>query len=227
MKGRISGFITGLGAATADAFYGLIAGLGLVVISTFLINHQEFLRLIGGIFLCYLGLNNFFKKPYIQLEQPDDKLFPRQDAIEENNPSRIRSTKVFPFIRDNNLILDYLSTFLLTLTNPLTILSFTAVFAGLGFPISTGTTYQTFFLVFGVFSGSAFWWLLLSSLMSIFRTRLKTPNAFRWINRISGVIILSFGIIALFPILKTILEFLNENIGWEIIKLKKISLLVQ
>ena len=103
-KGRIIGLISGFGAATADAIYGCIAGFGLTFISSFLLSYQVWLRLFGGGFLCYLGITTFFAKP----------------------EKRVTSTK------DKNFIGAYISTLLLTLSNPMTILAYVAIFAGLG-----------------------------------------------------------------------------------------------
>ncbi|MBM5805898.1 MAG: LysE family translocator, partial [Candidatus Verstraetearchaeota archaeon] len=103
-KGRIYGFASGLGAATADAIYGAVAGFGLTFISDVLINQQLWLRLLGGAFLLYLGTRTILSKP----------------------------SKETPQTANKGLAADYTSTFLLTLTNPMTILSFIAVFAGLG-----------------------------------------------------------------------------------------------
>jgi threonine/homoserine/homoserine lactone efflux protein len=102
--GRISGLVTGIGAASADALYGCIAAFGLTFVSNFLIHQLSWLRLFGGIFLCYLGVKTFFSQP-------------SQSTAQAGHLSLINA---------------YTSTFFLTLTNPLTILSFAAIFAGLG-----------------------------------------------------------------------------------------------
>ncbi len=95
----------------------------------------------------------------------------------------------------------YASTLALTLTNPLTILSFAAIFAGLGFA-STSTSYvSAALLVLGVFLGSALWWLLLSTGVGLLRQRLDLA-ALRWVNRLSGMMILGFGVFALASILR-------------------------
>src|SRR5512140_2506793 len=62
-NGRVSGLVTGLGAATADGLYGCVAGFGLTFISSLLIDQQMWLRLFGGLFLCYLGLKTLLSKP--------------------------------------------------------------------------------------------------------------------------------------------------------------------
>jgi len=167
-EGRASGLVSGMGAATADAVYGCIAGFGLTFISNFLISQQVWLRLIGGVFLCYLGLRTFLKKPV----------------------ERAASAK------GNGLVGAYVSTFVLTLTNPTTILSFAAIFAGLGVASANGNYVSAGVLVFGVFIGSALWWLILSSGVSVFRTKF-TSYRLRWVNRISGIIITGFGLFAI------------------------------
>jgi threonine/homoserine/homoserine lactone efflux protein len=167
-QGTLSGLISGLGAATADGIYGCIAGLGLSLISTILIGQHLWLRLIGGAFLCYLGIKIFLSKP------------PEQATVANSN----------------NLVSIYASTFLLTLTNPMTILSFTAIFAGLGTANNSGNYLWAIILVLGVFCGSALWWLILCSTISLLRTKLS-PQRLQWVNRISGVIIGIFGLFSL------------------------------
>ncbi len=167
-EGRPSGLVSGLGAATADAVYGSVAGFGLTFISNFLVSQQLWLRLVGGVFLCYLGIRTIVAKPADQ-------------AASANG---------------NGLLGAYASTFFLTLTNPVTILFFAAVFAGLGLGGTNGNYMSAGVLVFGVFLGSALWWLVLSGAVSLFRAKF---NAYRlqWVNRISGAIITGFGAFAL------------------------------
>ena len=165
-KGRISGFVSGLGAATADAFYGAVAAFGLIFISNVLIEQQFILRLCGGIFLLYTGLKIFYSKP------------------REN--SRIESK--------TNLMTDYISTFFLTITNPITIISFTALFTGIGFMRGTFTT--SGFLVAGVFLGSALWWLILSFGIKWIQFNVKNFSL-ELINKISGTVILIFALVVL------------------------------
>lgn len=160
------GFLTGLGAATADAFYGSIAGFGLAFLSSFLLSISPWLRILGGAFLCWLGIRYIISRP---------------TGRAKGLPAR-------------GLAGAYGSALFLTLTNPVTILAFTAMFAGLGLP-QAGTSYRTAgFLVAGVFCGSISWWLILAALVSRLRI---TPAWMAWINRISGLILLGFGIWAL------------------------------
>ena len=166
--GRAVGLATGLGAATADGMYGCVAGFGLTFISGILIDQQTWLRLFGGLFLCYLGIRTLFSKPAEQ-------------------EAKVGGT---------GLLGAYASTFLLTVTNPLTILSFAAIFAGLGLANTGGSYVSTLTLVLGVFLGSASWWLLLSGGVGLFRDKFNT-RAMLWVNRISGVVITGFGVVAL------------------------------
>ena len=171
-EGRGSGLVSGLGAATADAIYGFIAGFGLTFISNFLISQLVWLRLIGGGFLCYLGLRTFLSKPAVHVASA----------------------------KGNGLFGSYVSTFFLTITNPMTILSFAAIFAGLGVGGAGGNYVSAAVLVLGVFIGSALWWFILSGVVSVFRTKFN-PQRLRWVNRISGIIITGFGLIALLSLI--------------------------
>ena len=166
-EGWASGLASGFGAATADALYGSVAGFGLTFISSILIREQFWLRLIGGVFLCYLGIKTF-------------RSIPHQQAA----PAR-----------GFGLAGDYGSTFFLTLTNPMTILSFAAVFAGLGVVNANGSYISAGILVCGVFIGSALWWFILSMGVALWRARFN-PQGLLWVNRISGLIIMGFGLLA-------------------------------
>lgn len=163
--GYAAGFVSGLGAATADAIYGCIAGFGLTFISSMLISQHVWIRLVGGGFLCYLGVTTLWSRP-------------AERAAAATG---------------SGLIGAYASTFFLTLTNPMTMLSFAAIFAGLGLASTDRSYIAAAILVLGVFSGSALWWLLLSSGFSVFRMRI-TPRSLWWVNRISGIIITGFGV---------------------------------
>jgi threonine/homoserine/homoserine lactone efflux protein len=167
-EGRASGLATGLGAATADAIYGCVAGFGLTFISSFLVNQQTWFRVIGGLFLCYLGIKTLLARPKEQAKRT----------------------------KDLGVVKDFVSTFFLTLTNPMTIISFAAIFAGLGLVGSSGSYMSAGVLVLGVFLGSALWWLILVSGAGLFKERFG-HNGLRWVNRVSGAIITGFGILAL------------------------------
>jgi threonine/homoserine/homoserine lactone efflux protein len=166
--GRAAGLASGLGAATADAAFASVAAFGLTVISDALVDQSDLLRLVGGVFLCLLALRMVFAAPQ------------ESAAV----PSR------------SGLASAYASTFILTLTNPLTILSFAAVFAGLDIVSEGGQTAPAIALVTGVFAGSSAWWLLLSGGVGTLRSRLDL-RALRSARLLSAAVIGGFGLAAL------------------------------
>jgi threonine/homoserine/homoserine lactone efflux protein len=172
-NGRLSGLVSGLGAATADGLYGCVAAFGLTFISGFLVSQQFWLRLIGGAFLIYLGVKTLLSKP-----------------ADEATTAASNSTAIS----------DYLSTFFLTVTNPMTILSFAAIFAGMGLAATGGGYASAGLLVLGVVIGSALWWLCLSGIVGIFRQKFNSTGLI-WVNRISGLVITAFGLLAVFSLL--------------------------
>ncbi len=174
--GLLVGLLSGLGAATADAFYGSVAALGLTAVSTFLIEQQLWLRLFGGLFLVYLGLRAM-----------------RQPAMANGLADAPQS--------DMGYLAAYTSTFLLTLSNPVTILSFTAVFAGFGLGSQASGAGAGLQLVAGVFLGSALWWLTLCGVVTAVRARLS-PTILRLINLASGLILAGFGLALLISLLR-------------------------
>lgn len=167
-QGQWIGLATGLGAATADGLYGAIAGFGLTAVSEALVKQASWLSLIGGLFLCYLGIKTICSKPAVEAAQ----------------------------LSSRGLWGAYASTFGLTLTNPTTILSFIAIFAGLGLVSASATWLSRLVLVLGIFMGSALWWVCLSWGVTLFRSRL-TPTRLVWLNRLAGAAILTFGLVAL------------------------------
>ena len=167
-EGRLAGLVTGLGAATADALYGVIAGFGITAIANLLVGYQGAIRLVGGLFLCSLGARTFVTAPA------------------ERAATAVGQT----------LLGAYGSALALTLTNPLTIVSFAAIFAGAGIAATPDASDAAALLVLGVLLGSAAWWLILSSAVAALRGRL-TVTALRWINRLSGLVLLIFGFLAL------------------------------
>lgn len=166
--GRLTGFVSGLGAATADLCYGLIAVLGLTALADLLVGVSFWSRLIGGLFLCYLGVRTLLARP---AEQPTA-------------------------VNGHGLLGAYLSTLFLTLTSPATIIAFTAIFAGLGAGSVADSYLEGVLLASGVSVGSALWWFFLSSTTSMLRSRI-TPERLRWVNVIAGLIILGFAVLAL------------------------------
>jgi threonine/homoserine/homoserine lactone efflux protein len=164
--GRRIGFVSGLGAATADAFYGGVAAFGLTVLFRFFVQNARPLHLIGGTVLLLIGLRTMLAR--------------RDVAVAADEPARSRG-----------LLPAYASTLFLTITNPMTIISFAAVFAviapagGLDYGSAAVT-------VAGVFLGSAAWWLILSAGVGAIR-RAAGARLLAWVSRFSGGVIAGFG----------------------------------
>ncbi|MGD1859283.1 MAG: LysE family translocator [Leptolyngbyaceae cyanobacterium] len=184
--GQWIGLVSGLGAATADGLYGCIAGFGLTAIADFLTDQSLWLRIVGGLFLCYLGITTFLSKPV-------EELAAGEPIIASADTKTDSHTRDLP----RSLLSAYGSTLALTVTNPATIFSFAAFFAGLGVVEAGQSFAASGALVLGVFTGSALWWLFLSSIVSLLRTRF-TAAVRRWLNRLSGLVLLAFGIAAAF-----------------------------
>ncbi|HEY4635797.1 MAG TPA: LysE family transporter [Alphaproteobacteria bacterium] len=162
--GRVHGLLSGLGAAVADALFAAIVAFGLGFVSDFLLTQQKWLRLGGGILLLLLGIKNLLSKP------------PAPDVAETQR----------------SLAGDSASAFVLTITNPITILSFIGVFAALGVT-GENTLVEADGLVLGVFSGSALWWLTISGGVGLIRRVMETVFL-RRVHIVSGVVLLLFGI---------------------------------
>jgi threonine/homoserine/homoserine lactone efflux protein len=159
-EGRTRGIIIGLGAATGDLLYGSIAAFGLTFISDTIDGQRVWLRLVGGIILLFLGVRTYRAHP----------VDPTADG------------------KKRGLWRSYLTTILLTFTNPITIFSFIAVLAALG--LGHGLSFSSALtLVVGIFAGSLLWFVLLSSGVVLFRKNLD-HDGMRWVNRIAGILIL-------------------------------------
>lgn len=168
-KGPVAGFIAGMGAAFADAIYGATAAFGLMSFTTFLLNYKIPFQILGGIFLCGLGIKNLISRGRTDLD----------------TPVRIRMFSAS------------LTTFFLALTSPMTILSFVGAFTALGLGYEGSSALTASMLTLGVFLGSTFWWLVLSYGVNFFKRKFNMENLY-WINKFSGVIFLFSGIFAIF-----------------------------
>jgi len=164
-KGRLSGLMSGLGAATADALYGAIAGFSITLVIEFLEREEFWIRVVGGLLLVAIGL--------IYFRKPAPAPHPRCKEITAHS--------------------DFASTLLLTLTNPTTVLSFVAVLAALGIGANR-EWWMTFLVVGGIFGGSMLWWVILVLMVNRFRDRFD-EGAMRGMNRIAGIAIGGFGIV--------------------------------
>ena len=167
-SGMLAGLSSGLGAAVADAFYGCVAGFGLVSLSGFLISQKVAIHLVGGSFLLYLGVKTFCS-----------------------------ASKDKPIVdKARTLLRDFTSTFFLTLTNPATIISFVAIYASLGVVDTKANYSDAMMVVGGVFLGSLLWWVILTLSISVIKHKLS-EFTIHWINRGSGLILCGFGLFAI------------------------------
>ena len=164
--GRRVGVVSGLGAAVADALYGAIAAFSISIIINFLIEHIFAIRVVGGLLLIGIGIVYWFKKPR---------------SLKEASKESPHSA--------------FVTTLLLTLTNPTTVLSFLAVLAGLRLGEPRQWT-LTLFLVLGIFCGSMLWWIVLALIAGHFRRRF-TDVAVVWMNRFGAIAIATFGVITM------------------------------
>jgi threonine/homoserine/homoserine lactone efflux protein len=159
----------GLGTAVADAAYAAVAAFGITAVSAALLGYQRALALVGGIALVWLGARAFLSRP----------------------PERAAEAPAATATR--GFLAMFAATFLLTLANPATILSFAAVFAGLGLVGAMDGGQAAGVLTLGVFAGSMLWWIALSGTVSALRARVPR-GALVWVNRISGVALGGFGL---------------------------------
>lgn len=164
--GRIYGLASGMGVALADGTYGGIAAFGLTALTSILVGGRLVLGLVGGLFLLVLAWRTITSRP-------------AEVAVADERPG---------------LVAAFLSIFGLTMTNPMTILSFGAIFAGLGVVGSGGA--DAALLTLGAFCGSAAWWVILTAAVSALRTRV-TLRALTWVNRVSGAVLLVFGFVSI------------------------------
>ena len=164
-EGKLVGFVSGLGAATADAVFGIIAGFGITTVAHLLLDYQDWLRAIGGCILLLVGGHSLLAKPQAQLDSPPDP---------------------------ESLSWDFVSTFVLTLANPITILAFLGIFAAIGLSGAEATLAHAAILVLGVWAGSLMWWLALSFGLGGFARSLDRRHL-AWVNRGSGGILLLSG----------------------------------
>jgi threonine/homoserine/homoserine lactone efflux protein len=178
-KGFISGLVSGFGAAIADVVYAVIAGFGISMIKDFLIEYQMPIRIAGSLFLAYVGYRIFMANPAKEVR-------------------KLRN-------EGQNYYKDFATSFLVTISNPITIIAFGAIFAGFDMVDNTSGFFSILVLIVLVFAGALSWWLALISVVSLFRKRIRLRNLL-WINRVTGVLIILF---ALYIILSTFIPELD------------------
>lgn len=167
-QGAKYGFISGLGAATADAIYGCVAAFGFTWLTSLLIGYQAWFQSLGGLLLVLLSIQTWYSKP----------------ANLNTEVSR------------KGLLAAYASVFAITITNPMTILAFAGIIAGADIAVAHSELGPALLLVAGVFTGSLIWWLFISFTASRLSTKMR-PTSLLWINRASALLICSFGLSAL------------------------------
>ena len=165
-RGFFSGLVTGIAAAFADILYAIIAGFGVSVIADFLEVNQLVIRIIGGIIVTSLGIRIYISNPA--------KQYRRQKT------------------QKRTYISDFISGFLITITNPIVIIVFGAVFASLGLDKAESGK-SVVITILGVFTGAVGWWFSLTILVNIFRDKINFRKLW-WINKITGVLVVVFGL---------------------------------
>ncbi len=174
--GRAAGLATGLAATVADVVYGAIAAFGLTSVAALLLDYLDAIRLVGGLALLYLGWKTFRQPPL------DPGLARAGDYVD---------TPWGAFV----------STLAVAITNPITIVLFAGIFAGLGVSGGAGSRGDAGLLVLGVGLGSGGWWVLLSGGADIAR-RWVTARVLQMINRVAGLVILGFAVYALLAVIR-------------------------
>lgn len=160
--GRRSGFASGAGAALSDMTYAIITGFSITFIIEFIRENQLIFQILGAILLLVLGIKIFFTAP----------------RLNENATGRPSA----------NLIGDVVSTYFLTISNPLTLIVFIVVFAGFGLAADVSDLRSTILIILGIFIGAALWWFALISIVNLFRSKINEKRL-RWINKIAGATI--------------------------------------
>jgi threonine/homoserine/homoserine lactone efflux protein len=178
-KGKLSGFLSGMGAASADTIFAAIAGFSLSFIISFIEERQIIFQAIGGIIVFGLGIKIFYTNPVRQLRRHKRK--------------------------QKNLLEDYLSVLLVTITNPLAVFLFIALFASLGVVVEGPNITLSLVATSGVFLGALLWWYILTTLVDTFRNKFRLKQLW-WINKLSGAVIFSLGAIAIFGLLRLFWE---------------------
>jgi threonine/homoserine/homoserine lactone efflux protein len=182
-----AGFASGLGAAVADALYGLIAAFGATFISEFLISEHEWLQRVGGVILILLGMRLILKR-----------VEPRETVALDAKANVSGNGKVNGEAQGKRRGLTgyFFATLVLTLTNPMTFVAFAAVFATMGLGATRGHSILTLELVAGVFAGSALWWTILTALAHAVRHHFDFRKL-AVVNRATGVFVIAVGIVYL------------------------------
>ena len=178
-KGKLSGYLSGMGAASADTIFAAIAGFSLTFIISFIEEKQIIFQTIGGVIVLALGIKIFYTNPIKQLRRHKRK--------------------------KNSLLEDYLSVLLVTITNPLAVFLFIALFASLGVVTEGTNLWLSLVATSGVFIGAVAWWYILITLVDVFRSKFRLKQLW-WINKISGAVIFIIGAVAIIGLIRLFVE---------------------
>jgi len=176
-KGRVSGFLSGAGGATADTFWALVAGLGLSIVYDFIESNRTPLQIVAGSLVLLFGIQIFLKNP----------------VTDYRNRHKEQGGR----------LTDYLTTLPLAFTNPVSLFVYAGVFSGLSFKYPSITIPLPILLVPGVFVGALLWWFTLSGVIHTFRNLIKLRTLLR-INQIAGLVIITFGLVVILDLFITI-----------------------
>jgi len=166
-SGRISGFISGIGAAVADTIFAVVAALGLTIVINFIQQQHFYFQILGGLFVLYIGAKIFYTNPIKQLR------------LQRRGKTKLSQ--------------DFFSVLLLTLSNPMAIFLFLAIMAGMQVASEKLAVIQILILMLGIFGGAALWWFFLSTVANKFRKRIRLRSIW-WMNKITGTAIFIFGL---------------------------------
>jgi threonine/homoserine/homoserine lactone efflux protein len=178
-KSRIAGLLSGMGAALSDTLYAIIAGFSLTFVIDFIRGHEILFQSVGAVVVLALGIHIFFKNPVTDLRR-----------------NRLRGNTHFQ---------DVISSFLITVSNPLTVFVFLAVFTSSGVAVSLEKPYYSFFVILGILLGAFIWWFSLSGIVSLFRHKMNLRILW-WINKTAGAAIILF-------VLITVLVVAQKGLG--------------
>lgn len=168
-RGRMSGFVSGMGAALSDLVYAAFAVFSLSLVVGFVEDKILYIQILGVIIMVFMGLRIYFSNPAVQLRK-------------QNN----QKTKLFQ---------DFISTFLYTIANPLVVFFFVTLFAAFNVVESTHTFLNQIIVIVGVYLGACSWWFILTSVVNLFRSKINLRRLYL-INRIAGATIIILGIVA-------------------------------
>ena len=170
-KSRIAGLLSGMGAALSDTLYAIVAGFSLTFVIDFIRKNELIFQIFGAVVVLILGIHIFLKNPV----------------------SDLRKNK----LRGNTHFQDIISSFLVTVSNPLTVFVFLAVFTSSGVAINLEQPYHSFFVILGISAGTFIWWFSLSGIVSLFRHKINLRILW-WINKTAGIVIILFVLISVF-----------------------------